>query len=165
MNKSKISQSRVRELLDYDPKTGIFIRKVRTSNRVKVGDIAGCQMANGYWAISLEGKKYYAHHLAWMFMTGEWPQRDIDHRNLIKNDNRWDNIRLATESENSGNTGVRSDNTSGFKGVHPKREKWCSQIRRDGKRITLGSFDTPDQAHDAYRKAAFELFGEFARVA
>jgi hypothetical protein len=100
-------------------------------------------------------------------MTGRWPVNEIDHINLVADDNRFCNLREATRSQNMSNMPKRSINTSGFKGAfwNKKNEKWISQIALNNKSIYLGCFDTAQEAHAAYCKAAVELQKEFARTA
>ncbi|MCK1520226.1 HNH endonuclease [Bradyrhizobium sp. 17] len=160
-----ISHAELLRLVDYDRETGIITRKVRTSNRVHVGDIVGFPDANGYLQANIGGVRAYVHQFVWLYVHGVWPDHDIDHRNRDTQNNTISNLRRATASENLANKKRPSNNTSGFKGVHPKRSKWCSQIRCGGQRITLGVFETPELAHAAYCDAAKRLFGEFARAA
>jgi hypothetical protein len=89
----------------------------------------------------------------------------LDHKNTIKHDNSWSNLRKANDVQNQANRGAPTNNTSGFKGVHwhkPQKE-WHARITDKGRRIHLGSFDDPIKAHEAYKKAAIDLWGEFAR--
>ena len=113
------------------------------------------------------GKRYSAHRLAWLYMTGDWPPDEVDHKNRVRTDNRWDNLRLADTFTNKRNTSAYRNNKSGFKGVswHVCSRKWRSRIRVDGKEKNLGLYDTPEQANAAYERAAREMFGEFARAA
>jgi len=133
---------------------------------MKVGDIAGSMMSHGYRRICIDNRVYLAHRLAWLYMTGEWPKHQIDHINGNKNDNRHVNLREATNSENMRNTGKRSDNSSGFKGVYWNSEKmrWSAQISYNGRHKSLGTFDTAEEAHVAYRSASEKLHGQFARA-
>ncbi|MCC6776684.1 MAG: HNH endonuclease [Hyphomicrobiales bacterium] len=158
---------RLRELLHYDPKTGIFTWKVTINNKTRAGAAAGCRDGHAYHLIGVDGRLYVAHRLAWLWMTGAWPEADIDHRNLDKKDNRWSNLRAATRSGNMANTGARADNTSGLKGVtwDKHRNKWLAQIRVNGKNKFLGRFECLEAAHAAYVAKAKEMFGEFARAA
>ncbi len=152
-------------LVNYDPTTGILTRKVRTSNRVKIGDQVGFPGANGYLQANIGGVRAYVHQFVWFYVHGVWPDHDIDHWDTDKLNNRILNLRRTTESQNLANIGAHKDNSSGFKGVHAKRNKWCAQIMCQGKRSTLGVFDSPQAAHAAYVEAATKLFGEFARAA
>ena len=129
--------------LDYDPLTGIFTWKISPSRRAKAGSVAG-GVSNNYWAIRVCGKLYYARILAWFYITGVWPTSKVDHRNSIKTDNRYDNLRLATSEQNAQNCRPHSDSLSGFKGVRPYRKRFAARIRTIGENIHLGAFDTPE---------------------
>lgn len=160
------SAERVRELLDYNPLTGFFIWRVSPSRNVAAGSIAGTD-CEGYRLIRVCGGRYKGHQLAWLYVTGEWPTSEIDHRDMDRSNNRWLNLRPATGSQNRANTRKRADNKSGFKGVcwYPQTRKWVAQIRYQGYNNNLGYFATPEEAHAAYCSAAKRLFGEFARFA
>ena len=161
-----ISQERLKELLDYDPLAGIFVWRVRASNRVKVGDVAGNLSAYGYRLIRIDGRMYMAHRLAWLYMTGTWPDRFVDHKNMVRDDNRWCNLRAATMSKNKANAKRPANNTSGFKGVHllKRAKRYWACITVNGETKSLGCFSTPEAAHRAYMKAAEQYFGEFANA-
>jgi hypothetical protein len=111
-----ITAERLRELFNYDPGTGVFTRRVRTANCVKVGDVTGHRQTAGYIQISVDRRPRLAHRIAWCMMTGESPKTQIDHINLDKADNRWCNLREATQSQNFANTRILASNGSGFKG-------------------------------------------------
>lgn len=157
----------VRELLDYDPETGIFLWKQRRApssfKAGLVGQEAGTLHSRGYWCISVFGRKWLAHQLAWLHYYGVWPDRFVDHANLNKRDNRIANLRLASFAENSANANIRTDNTSGFRGVRfePRRKRWIAVIEKDGTRRQLGSFTDKELAVAAYAKGASALFGDF----
>ena len=166
-----LSEERVLELLRYDPETGVFTWRVdRMSGQgrkvqAKAGSVAGSADRLGYCCISIDRRIHKAHRLAFVFMTGSFPTtRCVDHVNGNPSDNRWANLREATPSQNQGNRRRSSCNSSGFKGVTKGRYKWHSGIRVRSKNYHLGSFDTPEEAHEAYKKAAREMFGEFART-
>lgn len=165
MSKDRISAEKLRELVDYDPKTGILTRKVRTSNRVHVGDRVGTVVGNGYRLARIGGHLALEHQFAWLYVHGVWPDHWIDHANGDIQDNRISNLRRSTISQNAGNSKKPTTNTSGFKGVYKKRGKWSADIRCNGDRERLGVFDSPEEAHAAYCEAAQRLFGEFARAA
>src|SRR6266853_1485048 len=150
-----LSAEKLRAILNYDPLSGTFRRN---------GSIAG-YLNYGRLVIKINQRAYFAHRLAWLYMTGEWPEHDVDHINLIKNDNRWSNLRAATRSQNCGNQRVRRNNFSGLKGAyrHPTAG-WTSHIRVNGKLHGLGSFATAEADHAAYAAKAAELFGDFSRV-
>lgn len=162
---NRISAERVREVLSYDPETGIFRWKVATSSRVSVGDIAGQTTWNGYIVIGIDGANWRAHRLAWLYMTGDWPKEHTDHINGKRDDNRWSNLREATRSENNRNVAMHKNNTSGRKGIywHKLRQKWHVTIMIDRRKIHIGYFDDPDIAAAAYRAAALKYHGPFAR--
>jgi len=109
---------------------------------------------------------YKAHRLAWLYVHGEWPPEQLDHINGQRDDNRVENLRSATRAENAGNSKRRADNTSGFKGVYwnAQRSKWQAKIRRGQLEKHLGLFVCKEDAAEAYRRAAADVFGEFACV-
>jgi len=162
---------RLRELLEYSPDTGIFSwRENRLSHagKAKVGSPAGTPK-EGYISIIVEQRVYRAHRLAWLFMTGAFPAKgtEIDHINRVRSDNRWSNLRLVTRSQNNMNSGMRSDNQSGHKGVTKRRDtgKWHARITVDRRVLLLGNFITFEDAVAARRAAERQYFGEFAAAA
>lgn len=156
-----ITQSRLQELLTYDPVTGLFYWK-RAHAAVKVGDRAGCVNVRGYVMIQIGGRYYRGHRLAWLYVKGVWPPK-LDHRDLNKSNNAWDNLRLASDSENQANRGRQRNNTSGCKGVSKHEGRWRADIHPRGGHKFLGCFDTLEEASAAYEAAAQTYFGEFAR--
>ena len=166
-----LSQEYLKSLLHYVPKTGVLRWKVKRSN-IEVGNAAGAERGSGgYIQVQIDGRLYRAHRIIWKMMTGSEPPQFLDHINMIKNDNRWCNIRAATKSQNQANTGLRSDNISGFKGVsrysqgEASGNPWQASIQIDGKSRGLGHFPTKEEAHAAYMAEAKKLFGDFARSA
>jgi hypothetical protein len=129
---------------------------------VRPGDVAGCP-SHGYILIRLDGMLHRAHRLAWFYVTGEWPPLGIDHSNLDRADNRWHNLRLATQSQNCANVRTRRNSASGLKGVVKHADKWRAMIRNKGRMHHLGLFPTKEEAHAAYVAAAISFYGEFAR--
>lgn len=161
---------KVIELLMYDPESGAWFRKIRHDVRKEwntryANKAAGSIRTDGYLTIAINRKNYYAHRLAWIYMTGEWPMQQIDHIDLNKSNCKWSNLRSATNSQNHANIDIRTDNTSGFKGVYFQRRtrKWCADIIVRSKKLHLGSYTDPKDAGQAYMKAAKRYFGEFAR--
>jgi hypothetical protein len=133
------------------------------------GDIAGYLLKKfGRWRISIDGVKYYRSRIIWEMYNGMIPYKmQIDHINLNKLDDRIENLRLATNSENNRNTRLKSSNTSGFKGVYWSKEKkkWCARIRiGNNKRMNLGYFLKLEDASNAYNLASKEFHGEFSNV-
>jgi hypothetical protein len=163
-----ISAERLRDLFDYDPETGIFVQKARVGSdgRKLKERIAGSIYGNGYIYISVGGIKYLAARLAWLYMTCEWPQHEVDHKNNVRTDNRFDNLRDATELGNSANRGPNKNNRSGFKGVfrHRTSGRWTAQISINGKHTHLGMWDSPQDAARAYDAASLSHFGEFGKT-
>lgn len=164
-----LTQTRLKELLHYDPESGSFTRKARSAVRCrgKVGDVLGSINSRGYLTISVDNKKYQAHRLAWLLTHGEFPPDQIDHINGIKTDNRIANLRPATRQENGQNSKKRKDNTSGFKGASfdKQRGKWKAVISVPllGER-SLGYFDTPEAAAAMYAGAARLFHAEFVHI-
>lgn len=161
-----ITQEELRELLSYDPDTGVFKWLKSINNRVKVGDTPKAIAGRGYYTVQIYGSRYYLHRLAMFYVTGEWPPQDVDHINGDIKDNRISNLRHATRSQNLKNTRGHKDSVSGFKGVtfYPVRGVYRSRIYVDGKNIWLGSYRTAEEAAEAYIEASKRLHGEFARV-
>jgi hypothetical protein len=158
-----ITAKRVRELFNYDPSTGILTRRIAVGSRGRKGDIPGTDNMNGYRRIIVDHKKYYAHRLAWLHTFGYMPAA-IDHIDGDSTNNRIDNLRPATQSQNLMNRKSAARNTSGFKGVcwdGRYVKKWKAQIQTNGENIYLGTFATPEEAHAAYVIAAKKLHGEF----
>ena len=150
--------ARLRELLDYNPKTGIFTRKVKVSQNTKVGCIAGTKN-EGYVAIRIDGVRYQAHRLAVAYVEGVFPLGQIDHKNGDQFDNSYSNLRHATHAENQQNRIVGVNNTSGYLGVTliAKGNRWRASIRINKAPVHLGYFGTPEEAHAAYRAAKAQL--------
>lgn len=158
-----LTADRLREVIHYDPVTGIFTWNIPSGRRVKAGDRAGSfNKSLGYRVIAIDCERHYEHRLAWLYMTGEWPLKDLDHKNTHKDQNNWDNLREATMAQNIANIGQWRHNTSGLKGAyfHRQAQRWYSTIGGE----YLGLFDTKEEAHAAYAVAAARKFGEFARV-
>ena len=151
----------LRSVLHYDQETGIFTWKVRTANRVKVGDIAGSQDGGGYLQIKLQSRLYLAHRLAWLHVYGEWPTDQIDHINRIRTDNRISNLREVTNKQNLQNAGKYSHNTSGHTGAYwDKRDsKWQAKIMHNRKQIHLGYFATIEEAIAARKAGELKYWG------
>lgn len=162
-NIMNLTCERLKRLLDYNPETGVFRWKVGRGPK-RVGDVAGC-LDNGYVYICIDGHNYLAHRLAWLYQFGFIGEDHIDHSNLKRDDNRISNLRLANHSKNRANSAKQPNNTSGFKGVVKKANRWRAQITCNNKTRYLGSFATPTEAHAAYLAAATAAFGEFARAA
>ena len=152
---NELDSTRLRELLQYDPETGIFIWIKKPPQSRKIGIEAGCNSC-GYCYIHLKNKRYAAHRLAWLYIYGNFPQLSIDHINGNGLDNRISNLREATATQNSHNVyGPQSNNTSGYLGVHwvHHKRKWRSAIVVNNKKVSLGYFFTREAAYEAYLSA------------
>ena len=154
-----ISQERLKALLDYDPLTGLFTRKV-SHNRWIAGSVAGFKNTDGYIDAGVDGNYYGTHRLAWLYVYGDSIEQEIDHINGDKCDNRICNLRPATKSINAQNKrAARVDSASKILGVswHKAAKKWVAQIQVSGKKTHLGSFSEIDDAKDAYITAKRQL--------
>lgn len=160
-----ITAERLRQVLHYDPETGLFTWREKIARKVVVGRRAGHINAAGYRLIGIFGQLYYAHRLAFLYMTGEWPSADVDHRFGAKDDNRWSELRPATEQQNAFNMRRPAHNSSGFKGVswHKGAGKWSAYVIADGRKRHLGLHETPEAAHAAYVRAVAQIQPEFVR--
>jgi hypothetical protein len=144
----------------------VITRKISISNSTKVSDIAGgTDRTTGYLRISVDGCRYYCHIIAWAVHYGIWPNSQIDHRDGNRKNNSITNLRLATQTQQNANAGLRKSSSSGKKGVWwcSYTNKWRAGIRKDGCNIYLGRFFDKELAHSAYCKAASDMFDEFAR--
>ena len=157
-----ISQDRVKELFDY--KDGKLFWKIYKSSRAQIGDRAGCLSKDGYRRIRIDGKDYLEHRIIWSLHYGYFP-KEIDHINRDPSDNRIENLREVSHSQNMMNRIIQS-HSSKYKGVlwYEKIKKWRSQICLNGKNIYLGDFDSEKEDAEIYNHKAIELFGEYANI-
>ena len=150
-----ITVEELRLILNYDQDTGL-LTWAKPRPKIRVGDRAGCLHHKGYRHMEIKGRYYACHRLVWLYVTGNWPNGQIDHINRDRDDNRFSNLREATNGQNRAN--CRSASKHGVKGVsfHPwlTERPWEGRVqyRRNGKRITksLGCFPTKEEAHQAY---------------
>lgn len=167
------------ECFTYVADTGILLWNARpdkhflckanaeTWNAKYPGTRAGWQMKTGHVAVSVDGGKYLVHRIVWRMVTGDDPGNlEIDHRNNIRNDNKWANLRLATSLQQSANKLRSPKNTSGYKGVSwdNANQKWRASICINRKTINLGRYLTVEEAFSAYGDAAEKAFGKFKRL-
>ena len=144
MEKDKLTQSRLKDILSYNQFDGLFTWLTSASSQISAGDIAGTINNNGYVIISIHGGKYLGHRLAFLYMTGKFPLGSMDHIDHVRSNNSWINLREATVSENNRNTSMNKRNKSNFNGVcfDETHRKWRAYIKTGGKNINIGRFDT-----------------------
>lgn len=152
MAAENLTAESLRHSVTYDPATGQFFRK-KASGTAHIGDIAGWQEKTGYIKLSINGKKYYAHRCAFLFVNGAWPDGVVDHIDGNKSNNAWSNLREVSHALNLQNLKrARSDNKEGLLGVHFHKgaKKFTASICVAGKSYYLGLFDSAQAASDAY---------------
>lgn len=173
-DRDSLTYSFVLEALSYDPSTGEFFWKERPTfhfasaaamqkwNRKHAGKKAGRVSDRGYVLVVLRYCTYRAHRLAWLYMTGEWPQYEIDHRDGNRANNRWSNLRDIPGAGNRQNTKRQANNTSGYTGVvfHKNSGRWHAVIKINRRTISLGYYEKPIHAYEAYlaAKAKYHRF-------
>jgi hypothetical protein len=151
----------LKSILRYDQDTGLWFWIVNKGTRARIGNVAGKLDVNGYIVIGIDSSKYYAHILAWFYMTGEWPKNEIDHKNTIRDNNEWTNLREATTRQNQHNRNPQANSLLGVKGVTFREGKYEARLMHDGKYLYLGRYDTLEKAEAAYRNKAIEIHKEF----
>lgn len=158
-----LTQERLKELLHYDPDTGVFTWKA-SRGRVRAGSVAGSpDGGRGYIMIRIDGKKHLAHRLAFLYVNDAFPPAGVDHIDHCSTNNRLANLRLATQAENCKNSRININNTSGYKGVtwDKSKGKWMAQARLNITKYYLGRYPTAEEASAAYEAFAKEHHGEF----
>jgi hypothetical protein len=174
--KARPSPSALKELFRYDNKTGVLFwrkrqrkwflleRHMKTWNKTFAHKMAFSKNSNGYLVGDVLGVKASAHRIVWAMHKGKWPKKNIDHKNFVKADNRIQNLREATQSQNICYRGSNKGARSRYCGVSLKGTKWQAQISLMGKQSYLGLFKTQKAAAFAYDAAAKKLHGKFARL-
>lgn len=155
MAASNLTAARVRELLRYDPDTGLFTWRVDRPGIKKAGDAAGhtCKKTH-YVLIGIDRKIYLAHRIAWLYVKGQWPSMGLDHWDTVRANNRIGNLRELGQQANSENLRkAKKNNKSGFLGVSPHRYGWVASIHHNRKKKHLGLFKKPEDAYAAYIEA------------
>ena len=162
-----MTHDEVCEVLAYDEATGTLTWK-HTRGRIVAGSVAGTVKKDcGYREVKLFGKAYRAHRLIWFIVKKEWPPEEIDHKNGSRDDNKWENLRLATKQQNQFNRKTQRGSRLGVKGVHLLNKgagPYLAHIRKDGKLHRLGLFNTLEEARAARAAAEKKIFGEFSRL-
>lgn len=161
--KEMISHEDLLERLAYDEESGVFTWKVRRGRKAYPGAVAGSLESLGYRQIGTSGRLYMAHRLAWFYVHKSWPEREIDHINGNRDDNRICNLREASRGENTRNSAIRKDSTTGVKGVSLHRGRYIARIRINGKRIHIGCFSCLSDAEAAVRSARTRMHAEFTK--
>lgn len=149
-----LTQEYVRHLFFYNPEAGVLRWRVPRKGVPQGKPITGRQ-------VMIDTVAYATHNVIWLWVTGEWPKNEVDHRDGNHSNNKWGNLRAATHQQNSFNR--RGWSAVGLKGVHRAKKRFGASIMLDGKARHLGTFDTSEQAHKAYKSAAADLFGEYAK--
>lgn len=164
-----LTQELVKELFDYDPLTGIFIKKMKIGKKGRIGDRADFVFKTNRSLkrqVTIYSKHYLAHRIAWLYMTGVMPKNQIDHINGDQMDNRFENLREATNQQNSFNRGARITSKSGIRGVSWSKaaKKWMAMGCINGKSKYLGIYESLDDARKAYHDFSIREHGEFSYV-
>lgn len=150
-----LTADEARRLFRYDPESGKLYWKVRAARNVMAGDEAGANPNGERRMVRIRGKKYLNTRIAWLLMTGEWPEL-IDHINGDTRDDRWCNLRDVGPGANSRNCKTPRNNTSGVVGVMRSGKKWVAKIKANYRTIHLGTFDTIEEAAKARKQAERE---------
>lgn len=158
-----MTQTKLKELLNYNPDTGEFTWRLRRS-RTPADHLAGTVNHHGYVSIMIDRQRYQAHRLAWLYVYGVLPPGPLDHINRVRSDNRIQNLRSASTVENLRNRTVSHNTASGYKGVTVSSGRWMARIGVSGVCKYLGWFNTAQDAAQAYNAAARSYFGDFAHL-
>ncbi|HGF7373652.1 TPA: HNH endonuclease [Vibrio cholerae] len=150
-----ITATELKELFSYDEISGDFTVIKKYNTLYKVGDTPLSVNKDGYLQLRINKKMYVQHRLAWLYMTGFFPDGDIDHINHDRLDNRFCNLRVVTKDENNRNMSMRHSNTSGVTGVslHRATGSWCAEIKHKGKKVYLGLYKDINDAKLAREEA------------
>ena len=163
MKTQKLTHKRLLERMNYDPETGLFMFKTHRCSNL-VGKAAGSLMSHGYVEIQVDGHRFTGHRLAWFYVTGQWPEHTIDHRDGNRSNNRFSNLRPATQAQNVSNKAIQSNNRSGVQGVvwDSRRGLWRAYVNKNGKHHHIGRFGTIEDAKKARQAASMKIHGDFA---
>jgi hypothetical protein len=142
----------------YDPITGALAWAQSPRSQTPIGALAGSQDIDGYWRVKFRGRRYLTHRIAILLQTGAWPEGEVDHIDRDPGNNRWENLRDATCSQNRANRGLQRNNSSGIKGVSRCGSRWRAQVGRE----YLGLYTTPEAAARAAAVRAQQVYKAFA---
>ena len=157
MSRIELTHERLKELLSFDDETGRF-KWIARRGHMTAGMAAGSLHKDGYYRVAIDKKSYLLHRLAWLYVYGSWPSNVLDHINGIRTDNRIENLRDVTQTENKQNTKkANRRNKVGLQGVSQDGNKFWSRIKNNGKFTYLGRYETPELAHQAFLKAKREM--------
>ena len=147
-----LTHARLTELLTYDPESGLFTWRVKRRGRRSVSGVTGSESWKGYLLMTIDGRAYRLHRLAWLYMTEHWPLHEIDHVDCNRQNNKWTNLRDVPREVNQQNQRrpKRSNSASGLLGVCRERNSWRATIQAYGVRYSLGTYKTKELAHSAY---------------
>jgi len=150
-----ITQKELKEVLNYNPKNGLFTWKIKANKDRNIGSVAGSKNKKGYVIIGYDRKTYLGHRLAHLYMLGEFPKNQIDHKDHIKHNNKWKNLREVTNQENHKNMTIQKNNKSGHIGVsfNKEKNKFQSYITVNNKKINLGYYVELNSAIYARKQA------------
>ena len=164
--KDEIPVRRLFEVFTVDVTLGYLFWKVKSANRIKIGDFAGTKRPCGHLFVQLDGRAVAVHRIIWAMQHGKWPDGFIDHINQNPADNRPENLRVVTPKQNRINISKTfKNNKCGFTGVVLRRKKYVAFITKDKKQQYLGSFSTAQEAHQAYVAAHRRIFPEYTPFA
>lgn len=161
-----LTQAQLKELLIYDPDTGFITQRPRPGVAKNSTPTRGYNHGRGYRAVSVAGKPYLVHRLAFLYMTGDWPEHEIDHRDGDRSNNRWSNLRPATSGQNKCNTCTRKDNTSGVKGIswETSKSRWRAEIWHQGRKHYVGVGTDLEALAIKTETRRRELHGDYAQA-
>ena len=150
-----LTAQRAHDLFDYNPTTGVLVRKFWRGGRGGAGTTVGVKTALGYLQIRVDGRHYLVHRVAWLMTHGNWPAEQIDHIDRVRDNNKLSNLREATNAENLRNKGQYRTNKSGATGVHfnRQRKKWEAAFVIDGARKYVGLYRSVEEASEARAEA------------
>ena len=150
----KLTQDRLKQLVSYDPESGLIRWAGEKRSRVKIGALVGSKMKKGYLRAGIDKRLYMCHVIAWLYVYGDFPEGQIDHINGVKDDNRISNLRISTPSGNAQNKKhARSDSKSGLMGALRSGGSWIARLTTNGETTYLGKFKSPEDASKAYINA------------